>query len=261
MNYFDHSSGTHLAIDGAEIYVETFGNQKGPALLFLHGGFGNIEDFNIIAPELSSQYKIIGIDSRGHGKSTINTTELTYERLQNDVEHILTALNIKKLSIIGFSDGGIIGYRLASLTSLNIESLVTVGADWHIKNTAPLKNLFLNITADSWKKKFPHSYEHYQKLNPLPDFELLTQCMIKMWLDPNPSGYPNECVKNIRCPVFMVRGNDDHLLTKEAVTELSLLIKHSTVLHIPFAGHIAFEDQKEIFIKNLHEFLRTAVSS
>lgn len=256
MKNFDHNSGAYLECDGAKIYYEVTGNENRPVLLLLHGGFGNIEDFNTILPDLSQQFKIIGIDSRGHGKSTLNSTPLTYERIQKDVELILAHLGINKLSIIGFSDGGIVAYRLASMTSLHIEKLVTIGAYWHLKNAESVKEIFLKITAESWRKKFPATYDSYQKLNPSPDFDFFTQSIIKMWLDPTASGYPNEAIKNIACPLLIVRGDNDHLLSRDAVVELSGLIKSVHLLNIPFAGHLTFEDQKEIFMLSLNEFLK-----
>ncbi|MCL4321264.1 MAG: hypothetical protein M0016_07380 [Deltaproteobacteria bacterium] len=48
MRNFDHNSGDTLDIDGARIYYEVAGNENSPALLVLHGGFGNMEDFNTI---------------------------------------------------------------------------------------------------------------------------------------------------------------------------------------------------------------------
>ena len=71
MRNFDHISGKYFKIDDSEIYCEVIGDEKNPALLFLHGGLGNIEDFNDIISELPDQFRIIGIDSRGHGKSTL----------------------------------------------------------------------------------------------------------------------------------------------------------------------------------------------
>ena len=94
---FDHHSGIHLDIDGARIYHEVTGNKNSPALLVLHGGFGNIEDFNPILPELDKEFRIVGIDSRGQGKSTLGPSGLTYERIQQDVERILEHLHINTL--------------------------------------------------------------------------------------------------------------------------------------------------------------------
>lgn len=256
MKNFDHISGEYLETDGAKIYYEVTGNTNRPVLLLLHGGFGNIEDFNTILPYVYKNFKIIGIDSRGQGKSTLGSKALTYEQIQKDVERILTYLKIDTLSIIGFSDGGITAYRLASLTTLKIEKLVTIGSDWHKKNSESLRDIFLKINGESWRKRFPSTYDAYQNLNPEPDFDFLADSIIKMWLDSNASGYPNEAVKNIFCPLLIVRGDHDHLLSRESVVELSRIVKNSSLLNIPFAGHVAFEDQKEIFIISLKEFLK-----
>ena len=256
MRTFDHDSGEYLDIDGARIYYEVTGDVNTPVLLVLHGGFGNLETFNTILPDLNEKFKIVGIDSRGQGKSTLGSKALTYEQIQNDVERVLEHLSIDSLSIIGFSDGGVTAYRLASLTSLKVEKLATIGARWHLKNTEPTREIFLRITGESWRKKFPATYDAYQKLNPEPNFDFLAQSLPKMWLDSTSSGYPNEAVKSISCPLLIVRGNDDHLLSREAVVELSALVKTSRLLNIPFAGHVAFEDQKEIFMLGLNEFLR-----
>jgi pimeloyl-ACP methyl ester carboxylesterase len=255
MGTFDHSSGEYLDVDGARIYYEITGNKERPPLLVLHGGFGNLEDFNSFLPDLSGEFEVIGIDSRGQGKSTLGPRPLTYEELQRDVQRVLAHLNINTLNIIGFSDGGITAYRLASLTSLNVEKLVTIGSRWHLKDIEPTRAMFSKITGESWRKKFPSTYDAYQKLNPEPDFTQLAQAVVQMWLDSNSSGYPNEAVKNISCPLLIVRGDDDHLSSREAVVELSGLVKNSTLLNIPFAGHVAFEDQKDIFLICLNQFL------
>lgn len=39
---FEHKSQTFIEIDSAKIYYEEIGNPKKQALIFLHGGFGNI---------------------------------------------------------------------------------------------------------------------------------------------------------------------------------------------------------------------------
>ena len=252
---FDHHSGKYISVEGARIYVETIGNSNNPVLLVLHGGFGNIEDFNSIIPGLEKDFRVIGIDSRGQGKSTLGTKVLTYEQMQKDVEHVLEQLEIDTLSIMGFSDGGKVAYRLATLTSLNIEKLVTIGADWNSKGIEPNREIYSKITGESWRKKFPDTYDSYQRQNPEPDFDLLAQSLVKMWLDTSPSGYLNEAVQRIARPLLIVRGNDDHLVSKEAVIELAALVKNSRLLNIPLAGHEAFKDQKELFLAGLNDFL------
>ena len=252
---FDHNSGKHLDIDGARVYYEVRGNKDSPALLVLHGGFGKLTDFNSILPGLSREFMIIGIDSRGQGRSTIGPGRLTYERLQKDVERVLEHLEIDAFSLIGFSDGGIIAYRLASLTTLKIEKLVTIGSRWHSKYLEQSREILSRVTGESWRQKFPGTYDAYQKLNPAPDFDSLARAIVPMWLDSSPSGYPDEAVKDISCPLLVVRGDDDHLVSREAVVELCGIVKNSTLLNIPFAGHVAFADQREVFMAILNRFL------
>ncbi len=256
MKTFDHTSGTHLEADGARIYYEVIGKEDSPALLVLHGGFGTLEDFNAILPDLHKEFRVIGIDSRGQGKSTLGSTALTYAQIQNDAERVLAHLGIDRLSIIGFSDGGIVAYRLATLSDLKIEKLITIDSRWHVKNTEPTRDIFLKITGESWRTKFPETFEAYQRLNPEPNFDLLARSVIQMWLDPNHSGYVNEAVQGIACPLLIVRGDNDHLISLEAVTELRGLVEHSRLLNIPFAGHAAYLDQKEIFVLALNQFFK-----
>lgn len=251
---FDRS-GTHLEIDGARIYYEVTGTQSRPALVVLHGGFGNLTNFNSILAGLSREFRVIGIDSRGQGGSTLGSGRLTYERLQKDVERVLEHLEIEAFSLIGFSDGGVVAYRLASLTSLKIERLVTIGSRWHSKYLDQTREILASVTGESWRQKFPGMYDAYQKLNPEPDFDALAQALVRMWLDSDPSGYPDDAVKNISCPLLVVRGDNDHLVSRESVVEVCGVVEHATLLNIPFAGHVAYADQKDILMIVLNKFL------
>lgn len=89
MATFNHQDGHHVETDGARIYYEEQGDRHGPALVFLHGGFGDIETFNAITPQLGKRWRLIGIDSRGQGKSTLGGAALSYKRLQQDVEAVI----------------------------------------------------------------------------------------------------------------------------------------------------------------------------
>lgn len=235
MKNFDHNTGQYFSIDKAKIYYEETGISTQPVLLMLHGGVGTIEDFNPILQDLFDNYRIIGIDSRGQGKSTTGNENLTYELLQNDVEALLHSLNIDSLSIIGFSDGGIVAYRLAAFSSLKIFKLVTIGSRWNINDTLLIKETFLKITPENWKQKFPETFTTYQKLNPEPNFNNLTVQLISMWLDPATTGQPNENIKKINVPLLIVRGDTDHLLSRKSAMEIAKQIKSSTLLNIPFA--------------------------
>ncbi len=255
MRNFDHISGKYFKIDDSEIYCEVIGDEKNPTLLFLHGGLGNIENFNDVISKLPDQFRVIGIDCRGHGKSTLGSKELTYELLQKDVEIILKRLNVGNLIIVGFSNGGIVACRLAALTKLKIDKLIVIGTPWCTKHTEHLMEAYSRLTSDIWKEQCPSDFESYSRLNPKPDFDTLFRHTIRMALDTSATGRPNESVKNISCPTLIVRGENDPIVSSSDIVELSKLIKHTHILNIPSAGHEVFQDQLEIFTTQLKEFI------
>ena len=252
---FDHRSGTHLEIDGARLYHEVIGTRGAPPLVLLHGGFGTIEDFNGIVGPLLERFEIIGIDSRGQGASTLGPERLTYARLQADVEHVLDRLGVEHPSVIGHSDGGIVAYRIASMTTRTLERLVTVSARWHVRQAERTRDVFVATTGDRQRRDKPETFEAYRRCNPEPDFDRLAKALVAMWLDPETTGHPDERVASIACPLLIVRGDDDELLTRRAVVDLADRLDQASLLNVPFARHLAFVDQPAIFSLALDRFL------
>lgn len=255
MTTFNHKDGHHVEIDGANIYYEQQGNQNGPALLFLHGGFGNIETFNSITPHLGKTWQLIGIDSRGQGKSTLGTSHLTYQRIQRDVKAVAAHLGLDGVSIIGHSDGGIAALRLAASQTIKIDKLVTIGAHWTLKSDDPTRDMYAGITAESWREMFPKSYDSYQALNPEPDFERLTTALRNLWLDSGEEGYPNETVRDIPASLLVMRGDEDQLVSRTNAIELADRVPDAKLLNIPFADHSTHEDRPEWLLPVLDVFL------
>jgi pimeloyl-ACP methyl ester carboxylesterase len=256
---FDHHRGSHVdGVAGARIYAESIGPADAPTLVLLHGGVGTLEDFNSLLPSLDERWRVIGIDSRGHGGSTLGNTPWTYERVQKDVEHVLTALAVRRCTILGFSDGGIVALRLGVSQKVAIDRIVVIGSSWHHKNLASSRNILQSVTAESWRRKFPDTYAAYQRLNPEPDFERLVKALVPGWLDESPSGHPDDTVAKIQAPVLVVRGDDDHLTALQDTVELCGTLPEAHFLNIPFAGHVAYAEGNDLFAPALRQFLDVA---
>lgn len=254
MTTFDHEKGRALRIDGAEIYFESVGNEQGEPLVLLHGGMGNIEDFNGLVAGLSD-FRVIGIDARGHGKSTLGDTALSYERLEKDLTAVLDHLKIARAHVLGFSDGGLVGYRFAIHRPSRIQKLITIGGPCSLPHQTAA--ILERVTAESWNEKFPETKIAYETHNPQPDFERFVVASKQMWLDRTPAGYPNERVKEIQCPTLIVRGDQDHLYSLAEAVEIRSLIENSQLLHLPRAGHVAFDDSREMCLLGVKQFLRS----
>jgi len=246
MNTFNHKNGHHYRINSGNIYYEERGHPDKPVLLLLHGGFGDIEDLNPLVSYLADDYRIIGIDSRGHGKSTLGSEQLTYARLQLDVEAVLSQMKITKVSIIGFSDGGIVGYRLAGSKNVEVDKLITMGSSWCDQDVAEAEEILKTITPESAKEIFPNNYKRYQQINPETNFETFTQSVVNMWLDRTETGHPADQVKAIDAKVLLIRGENDFLVSLESLVALKGHLKEASFMNVPFAEHVVYDDQPQV---------------
>lgn len=253
MKLFNHKTGTYIQVDKTDLYVEDVGTHNGFPLIFLHGGLGTIEDFSLVMQNIRGNFRCIGIDSRGHGKSKLGTRPFNYELFENDVQKILETLGILKCFIIGFSDGGILAYRLAMNHPSMISKIVTIGADWNPPDEK-LKTIFSSLTAESWKKKFPESVDLYEQLNPEPNFNHLIKNIIPMWQDLSASGYPGANIHKIKADTLIIRGDNDHLMPAQSIEKLKQHLPESKFLNVPFAGHAAHIEQPEIVGTIINQF-------
>jgi pimeloyl-ACP methyl ester carboxylesterase len=255
MTTFTHRDGQHHEVAGARIYTESIGPADAKPLVLLHGGFGQLEDFNPLGPLLEG-WRLVAIDCRGHGMSTLGTLPWTYQRVQEDVEKVLQSLGITRCSMLGFSDGGIAALRLAAEGRVSIERLVVIGSTWHRKNLAGSKHILQGVTPESWRAKFPQTYTAYQRLNPQPEFERFARALVDGWLDETHTGHPDDAVTKIRAPVLIVRGDEDHLTTLTDCAELRDKLPDGHFLGIPYAGHVAYVEGLEVLRPALQAFLR-----
>lgn len=133
-DYREHPYGSNPAASGkvqlktTTLYYETYGN--GQPLLLLHGDSQSIYAFYRQIGELSKQYKVIAVDTRGQGKSTDESTgPLSYDLFADDMKQLLDSLHISKTNILGWSDGGNTGLIMAIKYPQYVNKLAIMGAN------------------------------------------------------------------------------------------------------------------------------------
>ena len=230
---------------GASLHYQIGGKETAPVMVLLHGGFGSISDFEPLLPRLLQHYRVIAVDTRGHGRSTLGTASLTYAQAADDVRQILRRESVENYSLFGFSDGGITAYRLGAEDE-NVEKIITVGAEWHQKHLGGVREIFEAVNLDFVKKNLSGQLAAYQADNPEPDVEKWAAALRTMWLDESASGYPNESVREITANVLAIRGEADFLLAFDDWAELKTELPDVHLMNVPFAAHEAIKEQPEI---------------
>ena len=79
---------------------------SGEPLVLLHGNGESSEYFSRQIAFFSKHYRVLAVDTRGHGGSPRGTGPFTLTRFADDLKSFLTRLNIDRVNILGFSDGG-----------------------------------------------------------------------------------------------------------------------------------------------------------
>jgi pimeloyl-ACP methyl ester carboxylesterase len=236
---FGHDDGEHVAVGDARIWCGRRGRRGAPVLLLLHGGFGSVADFDRIVPLLAPHLDLVGIDSRGHGASTTGSARLDYARLAEDADAVCAALGIARCHVLGYSDGGIVGLRLAAAGWPRLDRLVTVGATWRLLPDDPVAGFLDTLTPEIWRSRHREGYDAYHRLNPEPDFAGLIAAIRRLWPDGSEDGYPGETIRRIAAPVLFIRGDGDPFVSRAAQAEMTDRVRGARLLNLPFAGHDA----------------------
>lgn len=112
--------------DDVDIAYRDIGS--GRPLVLVHGlGIeGRIWEYQLAA--LSDQSRLIVPDLRGHGDSEKPAAGYSLERLADDIETLVTALDLENVVVVGWSLGGYIGAIYGARTPAALDRLVIVGS-------------------------------------------------------------------------------------------------------------------------------------
>lgn len=140
-----------IKVNGISINYEKLG--AGKPIIFIHGNSGNLHTFDKLASALKEQFTIYLIDSRNHGESSM-TTSFHYMDMAHDMVCFIRALDLKDVSVFGYSDGGIIGIMMASFYPNVLSKLIVAGANLYPEGLK--KNELLMMKNDYDKTKNPY---------------------------------------------------------------------------------------------------------
>jgi 3-oxoadipate enol-lactonase len=91
----------HRDVNGARLWVEEEG--AGPAVLFIHGGLGDLRLWEPQARALSDRFRCIRFDLRFYGRS--ESPGVAFSQVE-DAVGVLDALGVERAALVGLSFGG-----------------------------------------------------------------------------------------------------------------------------------------------------------
>jgi len=173
---------------------------QGAPFILLHG---NGEDGTYFEQQLAffqDSYRVIAVDTRGHGGSSRGTAPFTLGQFANDLEAFMDALDIDVANILGFSDGANIAILFALAHPNRVEKLVLNGG-----------NLFPEGLTAQTRREIDEEYEQAVAANDEAQIELLRLMIDEPHID-------SARLAALDMPVLVVAGTDD--MIEESHTRL-----------------------------------------
>jgi len=112
-------------IDSETIFLTDSGADL-PALLFVHGIMMSHKVWDHQVAEFADKYRVVCVDLRGFGRSTAGNPDFGFEDHANDLVEIIDRLQLRDVTLVGWSMGGAIGQVLAAGHGGGISRLVLV---------------------------------------------------------------------------------------------------------------------------------------
>jgi len=114
-------------VNGVKLWYATFG--RGEPVVMIHGGLANSNYWAHQVRALQNRYRVIVLDSRGHGRSSRDAQPYGYDLMASDVIALMDYLKVGKAAIIGWSDGAIIGLDIAMKNPDRVSRLFAFAAN------------------------------------------------------------------------------------------------------------------------------------
>jgi len=247
-----------------------------PTLLLLHGGSANAHWWDFVAPQLAATCHVLAPDLRGHGCSDVPATRAySLDDHAGDVAHLVDALALEKVILVGHSFGGFTVLAASALLAERLAGLALVDSRGAITERSAR---YLGTLA-----KFPHPI-YRDRDDALRRFRLLppgtsatpevlahvaTRSIVRRddgtWtLRFDRAALAGIGVRDLlaekralRCPTLLVRGGSSGALSREGFAALAAEMPAARQVEIDDAYHHVMLDQPDALAAQLGAFAAT----
>ena len=223
--------------DGTLINYEMFSEPTSrETLLLLPGSLGSIiSQWRHFIPALTPQYKVVLADLRGHGHSENKATDLTPERMMQDIRGLMDSLNIDHFHVAGYSEGGYLGLLLHLNQPRRVQTVLMHATKFYW-NEESVKKMGNQLDPDSIAEKVPQyanqlAQEHGSRWRKL--VRQAAELVHYIWKN----GLTEGMVKQVQVPTLISVGDRDELVPIPEALRLSRIMANGELIVLPGVKH------------------------
>jgi len=239
--------------DGARIWYAAYGS--GLPVILLHGGLGHSGNWGSQVPELiANGYRVVVVDSRGHGRSTRDAKPYSYELMASDVLAVMDVLQLERPALVGWSDGACTSLILASQHPEHI-----AGVFFFACNMDPSGTKEFEFTPIIGRCIARHKLDYAQLSTTPDDFDAFSGAVgLMQRTQPN---YSANDLAQIRVPVAIVHSEHDEFIKREHAEYLAASIPNAEFVYLPGVSHFAPLQRSDQFNNAILSFLTKILPS
>lgn len=239
---FGSNYGKYIKLANTNMYYEEYG--KGVPLLLLHGGFGSIHDFQYVIPKFAKHFKVIAVDSPGHGRSE-QSDSLSFELMTDYYSKMIDKLKLDSVYVLGYSDGGITGLLLAEKHPDKVKKVIASGANSKMDGIKPEVLDYLKLLNPTFIETYQKEWlEDYKSKSPNKDkWEKFIMDIFKMYS--NETIITDLILSNIKAKVLLVLGDRDVVKLEHGI-EMYQKISGSQLCILPNTPHEVFSANPDL---------------
>jgi pimeloyl-ACP methyl ester carboxylesterase len=274
LNVFDAAKQLITLPNSQSLAYIDRGNASGPVVVLIHGYTDNARDWVPLLPYLSTRFRLILVDIRGHGRSS--KPECCYDRLDfaYDIKLLLDALGIQRADIVGHSLGSIIAQTFAEYWPERTSHVVLISSTGGIPPGRAKKPQF-DYAAEIRKLKEPIDPDSPFMIawwdSPTPvDPEFIRRqrqdaagIPLNVWLAVLDQGLSTDTaftdlqrtLPRLKAPTLLIWGSKDPIMPEEARHTLRDALPRAQVKIFDGLGHNPFWEDPEGVAQVINSFL------
>ena len=255
-----------VEVAGGRLYYEAAG--RGPAVVLLHGGFGDRRMWDAQFGDLSRDFRVVRYDHRGFGRSPAADT--AYSPV-DDLARLLDHLRIDRAHLVGNSLGGALAIDFALLRPERVGKVIVVasgagGVPYTPEDIAEMVAVF-NAAQSQGAERGAELWTRHPMVA-VTSREPATAPLLRAMVSDNRAiftmrHWPNEPMQprayhrlgELRVPVLFVWGDRDTPFVQRAARESAARVPRAGVLILPGTDHLPQMLRPADFNRVVREYL------
>jgi len=229
--------------------------------VLLEGLGGDIPGWRRNIPHLASRYRVLAFDFRGNGRSSAPDQPMTLGTFVEDTVALLDELGLPDAHLYGQSFGGMVAMQTALTHPDRVRSLVLAATHGGVHGVSKVPAELAKVPKDKphlalYSPAFARDHPDHMAEDILVGSQN-PQAMhagrrqweaMRAW-----SGWDH--LGEIRCPVLVLHGTDDRLVSVENAGRLAAAITGAEVVLLEGAGHVYHSEQPDEADRAVLDFL------